>query len=274
MLFKKKKRPALPAESAPELSESDKKKKKRKNIIYLVIMLLALAVFLYSAVQLVLIFLQDKEIDDLYNEIPSTVVPGIEEESDPMALKIDFGALAGINTDIKGWLVVPQCNVNYPVLLGATNDTYLRTAYNKTYSFAGSLFLDYRNTKLFSSRHPIIYGHNQENSRMFSNLVKYRDAAFAKENRYFYLYTKDCTYKYEIFSTYVVDAYADTYQLGFESDAAFNSWLAKIKGQSSVTYDVSVSASDQILTLSTCVFDYETARLVIHGKVVEARPIQ
>ena len=274
-LKRHKKVPVLPQADGPQPNRAEQKKKQRKKILYLVIMLVAVAVFLYSAVQLILIFIQDKQTDDLYNSLYSDVIPSSsEQESDPMDAVFDFDRLSEINTEIKGWLVVPECNVNYPVLLGPTNDAYLRTAYDKTYSFAGSLFLDYRNTGEFDSRHPIIYGHNQENHKMFSDLVKYRDTAFAEENRYFYLYTKDYTYKYEIFSTYVVDAYADTYQLDFADDAAFNTWLAKITGLSSVDYGVNVSASDKILTLSTCVFDYDTARLVVHGKVVETKPVQ
>ena len=66
-------------------------------------MLVAVAVFLYSAVQLILIFIQDKQTDDLYNSLYSDVIPSSsEQESDPMDAVFDFDRLSEINTEIKG----------------------------------------------------------------------------------------------------------------------------------------------------------------------------
>ena len=71
--------------------------------------------------------------------------------------------------------------VDYPVVQGKDNDHYLHYTFDGKANKAGSIFLDYRNRKDFTDSKVILYGHNMKDGSMFSNLKKYQDTGFRKE---------------------------------------------------------------------------------------------
>ena len=61
---------------------------------------------------------------------------------------------------------------------------------------------------------------------------------------------------------------SDIYQLTYRDDAEFEAYLEKIRLLSDFTSDVEVTARDRIVTLSTCTYDYEDARYVLHCRLI------
>lgn len=59
--------------------------------------------------------------------------------------------------------------------------------------------MDANNHADFSDQNTFIYGHNMKDKTMFGKLNNYKDEEFYKENPYFYIYTPDYTYRYDIF---------------------------------------------------------------------------
>ncbi|MCR5088423.1 MAG: class B sortase [Oscillospiraceae bacterium] len=100
------------------------------------------------------------------------------EESGP-----GFRELQALNPDVRSWLSLTGTKIDYPVLQGTSNRTYLNTDVYGEYALAGSIFLDSRNAGDFSDPYSLVYGHNMENSRMFGDLAKYRNRNFFDENR-------------------------------------------------------------------------------------------
>ena len=72
---------------------------------------------------------------------------------------------------------------------------------------------------------------------------------------------------WQVFSVYKVPN--ETYYLttDFSSDDEYSKFLKTIKGRSVHNFDVSVSSSDKILTLSTC--SSNNKRVVVHAKLVK-----
>lgn len=95
--------------------------------------------------------------------------------------EIDFDGLRAINKDIVAWIQIPGIGVDYPVVQGKDNDHYLHYTFDEKANKAGSIFLDYRNRKDFTDSKVILYGHNMKDGSMFSNLKKYQDTGFRKE---------------------------------------------------------------------------------------------
>lgn len=95
--------------------------------------------------------------------------------------EIDFDGLRAINKDIVAWIQIPGIGVDYPVVQGKDNDHYLHYTFDGKANKAGSIFLDYRNRKDFTDSKVILYGHNMKDGSMFSNLKKYQDTGFRKE---------------------------------------------------------------------------------------------
>lgn len=101
-------------------------------------------------------------------ENEADAVPGFEE-------------LQALNPDICAWITVDGTGIDYPVVQGETNLTYLSTDIYGESSLAGSIFLDSRNNREFTDRYNLIYGHHMDQHRMFGDLDLFKDGDFFQE---------------------------------------------------------------------------------------------
>ncbi len=186
--------------------------------------------------------------------------------ADAASLEIDFDALKQVNGDIIGWILFDNNGISYPVLQGKDNEKYLYRLADGTKSKAGSIFMDAACSPDFSDAHTIIYGHNMKNLSMFGKLKWYRTKrGYYENNRYFTIYTPDRVLRYEIFSWYEANADDMVYQVGFQPDGFFLTFIEKMVKRSSRNTGVTVDENDKIVTLSTC--SANGKRFVVHGKL-------
>jgi len=97
--------------------------------------------------------------------------------------KASFAELQALNPDICAWLTLSDTGIDYPVVQGEDNLSYLSKNALGDYDLAGSIFLDTRNSRSFDGAYQVLYGHNVDGDAMFADLLKYREAAFFEENR-------------------------------------------------------------------------------------------
>lgn len=134
---------------------SEKKPKKKKtagDVILTVILIAAICVFCYAGYNLFHIYTEYKKGTDEYNHIAQMAVTerDPEEAAEPTAegglkapMNIDFKSLKSVNDDVVGWIYVEAVpDINYPVVHGEDNETYLHHTYEKNYNFAGTIFVD------------------------------------------------------------------------------------------------------------------------------------
>ena len=185
-----------------------------------------------------------------------------------MKNSVDFTALQGINDDIVGWLKVGALDISYPVTQASDNDYYLHLTFELVQNAAGCIFVDYQNRPDFQDDNTIIYGHNMKDGSMFGTLKNFVQDGVYESDPYFWIYTPERIYKYEIFNCSTVGAVSNTYTLEFGSRKEFQNYLDKALMQSQVdSSKVKVKSSDKIVTLSTCTGGEET-RFVVQGKLV------
>lgn len=192
-----------------------------------------------------------------------------QNQFDTKGKNIDFNSLQSINPDVIGWLRFDGCKIDYPVVQGTDNNYYLKHLYDKTYNSSGCLFLDYRNSMTLSDRNSVIFGHHMKNGTMFSDLSRYKEQSFYDAHPTFTLYTPQTNYTVEVFAAYVADLQDDAWKLTFDDESDFSKWLDKRTEKSLIhcgTYPTSV---DKILTLSTCSYEFENARFVLFGVLME-----
>lgn len=208
--------------------------------------------------------------DPITGEFP-TLGPNEVQESqseEPGNILVDFDALAAINPDIVGWIFLPGTHINYPVVQGEDNDYYLNHLFDGTANAAGCIFLDAANDPAFTDPHTVIYGHHMKDSTMFADIVKYKRAEFYKEHPTATLVTRDRVYTIQLFSGYVCDDWSGAWKLDF-GEGEFETWLTEITDQSYFHADALPTAEDQILTLSTCTYEFEYAKFVLHGFILQ-----
>lgn len=188
-------------------------------------------------------------------------------------IEVNFPALMEENSDVVGWLYCEDTVINYPLVQGPDNNYYLDKLLNKAYNICGTLFLDYRNNRDFSHYQNILYGHKMKNGSMFGSIPGYKKQAYYEEHPYMYLLTPEQDYKIILVAGYVVPSNASAYMIAEnaeERDALIERALAKSTFQA----DVEILETDRLLTLSTCVTDYQNARYMLLGVMREIGPYQ
>ena len=110
-----------------------------KKAIRYILLTVCVCVFCYSAYNLINIYLNYKKIDDDYGELAKTYTE--EKEEKESYLQINWDELLQRNKDVKAWIQIPNTNVNYPVLQGETNDTYIHSDIDHNKLSAGSIFI-------------------------------------------------------------------------------------------------------------------------------------
>lgn len=195
----------------------------------------------------------------------------VPEEAEEETLNVDFDALKAVNGDIIAWLYIPGTEISYPVLRGASNDSYIHTAYDGSYAAAGSIFMDYRNAPDLSDANTVVYGHNMKNDTMFGSLSDYRSSDFYPEHSVFEYITPEGRYIYTVFAALVTDALSSVYQFNFASPEAFSDHIAMLRRYSIYSTGVEPNG-EKIMTLSTCTSRNRTERFVIVGQFTEFIP--
>ncbi|MCC8152126.1 MAG: class B sortase [Lachnospiraceae bacterium] len=269
--------------SDKKIKKAGCKEKKRGRILSTVILIAAIAVMAFSLWKLIPILLDYKMSEDTYEELIGECVDLGEDAEDAdteddggynwAAVRIDFDSLKAINPDVIGWIRFDDTEtvpVDYPILYGETNDTYLHmNLYRESYS-AGSIFLEAANSPDFSDYYNIIYGHNMKNGSMFGSLKKYRrEEDFYESNPCFTIYTESAAYRYQIFSYEEVKDDSEIYTVGYQPYEIYQSLIDAMVAGSMNNTGITPDCSDRIVTLSTCTSTGDNYRFVLHAVLVD-----
>jgi len=193
---------------------------------------------------------------------------GSDDDGEGWVPYVDFEALNINYPGIVGWLVLEGSPINYPVMQDSDNDFFIRHLPDGTPHRDGSVFLDYRNESDFSDKSILIYGHMTRNHDMFGILREYRNREFYEANPVLYLYTPEKDYTIQVFAAYLAHSQRDHPPLHFEGDE-FMEYVEQLKSTSFFKSDVVVEENDRIVSLCTCAYDFNEARLIITGVLVE-----
>jgi sortase B len=173
-----------------------------------------------------------------------------------------------INEETIGWISVPGTDISDVVVcrqdFADANSYYLRRNPRGEESFNGCFYADCRikfdGTVKGMSRNTTIYGHSIEipddpNGILFSQLKRYWEEDFARENPYIYFSIDGQDMVWEIFAAYYTNLqynYIDPMDIW--TDEQVEEHIQSLRDRSEYDYDVEVSADDRFLTLSTCLY--------------------
>ena len=247
-------------------------KKKFKLLLIIIFILACLFGIVYSSIS-IFKWMQDTNSNKNINkEIKKSITTNLENnlEIDEEKYNIDWNTLKESNSDTIAYLKVNNTNVDYIVVKTNDNNYYLNHNFNKEYNVAGWVFADYRNKFDGTDKNIIIYGHNMKDNSMFGSLKNILDESWYnnEENLTIDLVTPDGLKKYYVFSIYIIpkeDYYIST---EFKNDDEYLNFLNTIKERSIKDFNIELTNSDKILTLSTCKTG-GVKRVVLHAKLIE-----
>jgi sortase B len=189
--------------------------------------------------------------------------PGSAEDS------LSFSELQAINPDVCAWLTVDDTAIDYPVVQGETNLTYINMDVFGEFSLTGSVFLDYRNSNDFSDVYSLLYAHHIEGNIMFGQLPSFLEDDFFESHTTGSLIGNGFSYHIQWFACIYTDAFNSTLfnTSLYGSEESKQSLVAYLKENADQYRELEISESDRIIGLSTCEQATTDGRVLLFGRM-------
>ena len=194
--------------------------------------------------------------------------------------EIDLGWWQSHYSDIIGYVYSPGTPISYPIAYDGNNEYYLHHDLYGNYSAYGTIFLDARANRDFTSQSNMLYGHHMENGRMFGDLDKYKDGAFFRQNTTGTLTLPGGSYRLEVLACLVVPASEQAiFAPGkWRSDAG---GLLPFVEENALQMDAQALRAleeepegAQFLAMATCSGEYTDARTVVLARMEPMSDLQ
>jgi len=169
---------------------------------------------------------------------------------------------------VIGCLTVYGTHIDYPLVQGEDNMTYVNTSVTGESLLSGSIFLDYRNRQDFSDFNSIIHGHHMERQVMFGDIGQFAEETYFEEHQYGNLYAGGQNYGIEFFAFLHADAHDHTiYTPAIEGEANRQDYLERLLDAAIYIRQAGMGTSDHLVLLSTCASDATNGRHILVGKI-------
>jgi len=253
------------------------------KVLRVVVLVIAVIALLVSAAVIFLHYYESKHNKQEAEKLAETV--NINEDNNSVGedgVFEKYRNLIAQNSDYVGWIRIPDTTINHPVVKANDNSFYLHRGLDKKFDIRGTIFMDYRDHVDNLCKNTILYGHNNLDSTMFSDLEKYKDIEFYKQHPVIEFNTIYHNYKWKIISVFFANAdeeddngYSINYIYPFMTDDSFEQYYQELLIRSLFFTTVETVKTDKILTLSTCTRDMDikgrgetNARFVVVARLV------
>ena len=169
-----------------------------------------------------------------------------------------------LTEDYVAWLTVEDTRIDYPLMQGENNSTYLNMDPYGRFSLSGSIFLDSRNSGDFSDPFSLVYGHHMEHGAMFGCLDDFYDRDYFEEHRTGLLMT-EAGEDYSIFFFACCKTMGNNWLI-FDPVGDKREEILSFLQENAAIYDPEgIDPSCSILALSTCQGGDSLERLILFG---------
>ncbi|MCL2819061.1 MAG: class B sortase [Actinomycetia bacterium] len=164
-----------------------------------------------------------------------------------------FDQLGILNDEVIAWVKVYGTHIDYPIVQGRDNLTYLNTDAFGQYSLSGAIFLDYRNARDFSDVVSVLYGHHMDHNKMFGEIGLFIEKRYFEEHRSGMLYYEGSEHGLEFIAFLHTDAYdelvfSDPTMRGMTA----HEYLDALKSVTLHSRDIDFEPDDRLVLLTTC----------------------
>lgn len=274
--------------STREAAPKTRGKKKQNKVLYYVILVILLGILVFSISKIVSYFKQQADAENIQDQvITDHITPGDEDAATPVTpddgegdedkepekkpepqkpepetINVDFAGLTSKYPDVVGYIYSAYTGINYPIVQSSSNDYYLNHDLDGNVNNNGSIFMEHLCSSDFSDQNTIIYGHNMKSGLMFAHLTNYKSQHYYDAHPYFYIYTPTQNYKLNLYAGFVCEHDDEVYSLSL-SQSQLEAMPAKSTFKSNIG-----TPTGNVVTLSTCSYEFDDARYVVVGELV------
>ena len=189
--------------------------------------------------------------------------PQLPEDA-PERLSIKWDKLKEKNDDLVGWIYIPAVSISYPIVQAMDNEYYLHRGFDGEYLYSGCIFMDFYNDPTFENYNTILYGHNMRDGSMFAKLKDFQREETLQKCHYFWIFTPDGDFLYQIISVHTAPAGSEAFTLRFKDHESHAEWVKKMQDISDPKINSDITIIDRIITLSSCT-ESSSVRIVVQG---------
>ena len=194
----------------------------------------------------------------------------------PQGISLKYAKFYAINQDFVGYVAIDNLNIGLPVVQSKEENYYLRRNIYKQKSKYGCPFVPTDNDMKNLDRNTVVYGHNMSDGSIFAPLNAYKSIDGFKKEPVIQFDTIYGSYKWKIIAAFISNAdpeqdngYVFPYNFTkLENDASFMNYIRCLKERSLYDTGVDIVATDKILTLSTCDYDFDEGRFVVVARLI------
>lgn len=220
----------------------------KNRIIKYSIAFVLLNIIAICIVAIISIASQDKAASKVYENVKQQYNPSSEGTQ-----RIDsFKDIKAINDDFVAWIKISDTNIDYPIVQTKDNQFYVGHSFDRSKNKSGSLFLDHRNAADFSDKVSIVYGHNNNNKTMFSELLRFADKDFLMRNKTIEIKTGEKDISCKVLSVFKTKSSSKAYRLSFSDNQQYRSHLDWLTNKSLVETQPNIDKIQKVILLSTC----------------------
>lgn len=215
---------------------------------------------------------KQQQLQELYNSSGAEQAP-VESSAQQVAYaNPKFAELLTINPDLVGWLEVGELST--PVVQGIDNDYYLTHDFYEEEDPHGTVFADSRNDVEAGDDNLVLYGHNYNKSKqMFYEVERYKSPEYAASHPIISFTTLGEKRDYVVFGVFLTntepsmgEVFDYHNQLLFPNHLEMDQFIAQVRARSMLDVDIAVDSFDQLITLSTCGYEFAGERVVLMAR--------
>ena len=180
--------------------------------------------------------------------------------------------LLALKPDTVAWLTLDGTAIDFPIVQGEDNMTYINTDVYGNFSMSGSIFLDSNCDPSFREPYALVYGHHMSDHVMFTDLDLYKDENFFRSNTTGTLALPDRVCRLKIFACLIVPSSEDhiynpsLWRNGVSGLLQFSRENALFVNEE-VLSRLEGDPNAQVLALSTCSSEFTNARTILLAAV-------
>jgi sortase B len=182
-----------------------------------------------------------------------------------------------LGEDYVGWLTLPGTTIDYPVMQNLQEpEYYMYRDYTGERSQSGTPFLVAVCDSNDAKSNLMIYGHNMNNRTMFSDLTKYQEVDYFKQNPIIRLETaRGDQQTYQIFAVLKTSTIYDEYDLYnhiyIENEEAYQEFVLSLAEDSLYRIAAIPQQGEKLIFLITCRSMLRRAgRIIVAGYLLDS----
>ena len=204
------------------------------------------------------------EEDNIYDDLK--VYKPTEVEMPGGDVPLSFSDLRDLYPDVNAWLEIFDTNIDYPVVQGEDNEEYVSKNIAGEDARSGAIFLDYRNSRIYTDSYSLLYGHHVIDGMMFSDVVNFGDNSYFNSHLWGRLWLPEDTFDIELFACVTANGYDAKFFNPTEYRNNGTLKLVEVIHADAVQWrNLDIAEDDVIIGFSTCTDAMTDARVILYG---------